>query len=101
MWYIAARRQERVTERRSMKSRALACAAAFALATPGAAVAEPVQIKPAALRLNGNLEIPAGKSMSDGVALGVPDPLSHPGHETIAALQAHLKNDAGRTLALT
>ncbi len=84
-----------------MKSRALACAAAFALATPGAAVAEPVQIKPAALRLNGNLEIPAGKSMSDGVALVVPDALSHHGHETIAALQAHLKDDGVATLAIT
>jgi pimeloyl-ACP methyl ester carboxylesterase len=84
-----------------MKSRALACAVALALAPPWSAAAEPVQIKPAALRLNGNLEIPAGKSVSDGVALVVPDALSHHGHETIAALQAHLKEDGVATLAIT
>ena len=39
-----------------MNSRALACAVAFALATPWSAGAEPIQIKPGALRLNGNLE---------------------------------------------
>jgi pimeloyl-ACP methyl ester carboxylesterase len=84
-----------------MKSRALACAAAFALAAPWGAAAESVQIKPAALRLNGNLEIPAGKSMSDGVALVVPDALAHHGQETVAALQANLKEDGVATLAIT
>ena len=84
-----------------MNSRALACAVAFALATPWAAGAEPVQIKPGALRLNGNLEIPAGKSVSDGVALVLHGTLSHAGQETVAALQANLKDHGVATLAIT
>ena len=84
-----------------MNSRALACAVAFALATPWSAGAEPIQIKPGALRLNGNLELPAGRSVSDGVALVVHGTLSHHGQETIAALQTNLKVLGVATLAIT
>jgi pimeloyl-ACP methyl ester carboxylesterase len=83
-----------------MKCRALACAVAIALATPWSA-AEPIQVKPGAMRLNGNLELPPGRSVSDGVALVVHGTLSHYGQETIAALQTNLKDQGVATLAIT
>jgi pimeloyl-ACP methyl ester carboxylesterase len=84
-----------------MKCRALACAVAFALATPWSAGAEPIQVKPGEMRLNGNLELPPGRSVSDGVALVVHGTLSHYGQETIAALQSNLKDQGVATLAIT
>lgn len=84
-----------------MKSRTLACASACALLTSWPVFAEPVQIKPDALRLNGNLELPAGRSVSDGVALVVHGTLSHYGQETIVALQTDLKILGVATLAIT
>ena len=60
-------------------------------AASGVARAEPVQIKPGLQRLNGNLELPAGKTAADGVVVMVHGTLSWYGQETIAALQKNLK----------
>jgi pimeloyl-ACP methyl ester carboxylesterase len=70
-------------------------------AVNGAARAEPVQIKPGLLRLNGNLEVPAGKTVADGVALLLHGTLSWHGQETIAALQKNLKGRGVASLAIT
>jgi len=70
-------------------------------AATGVARAEPVQIKPSLLRLNANLELPAGKFASDGVIVIVHGTLSWYGQETIAALQKNLKQRGLGTLAIT
>lgn len=80
--------------------RALVLAAAVALAAAGAA-ADPVQIRDGALRLNGNLEAPADKAPSDGLAIVLHGTQSHHRHETIAALQKDLKARGIATLAIT
>ena len=72
----------------------------FALAS-GAAMAEPVQIKPSLTRLNANLELPPGKTASDGVVMLVHGTLSWYGQETIAALQKNLKAHGIGSLAIT
>jgi pimeloyl-ACP methyl ester carboxylesterase len=63
--------------------------------------AEPVQIKPSLLRLNGNLEMPAGKTVSDGVVVLVHGMLSWHGQDTIVALQKNLKARGLGSLAIT
>ena len=80
--------------------RALVLASAVALASAGAA-ADPVQIRDGALRLNGNLEVPADKALSDGLAIVLHGTQSHHRHETIAALQKDLKTRGIATLAIT
>jgi pimeloyl-ACP methyl ester carboxylesterase len=71
------------------------------LAAGATARAEPVQIKPSLTRLNGNLELPAGKTVSDGVIVMVHGTLSWHGQETIAALQKNLKAQGVGSLAIT
>ena len=74
-------------------------ALAIAMAIP--ARAEPVQIKPGLLRLNGNLEMPKGKTIPDSeVLLIVHGMLSHYGQETIAALQKNLAARGRSSLAI-
>jgi len=68
---------------------------------PGVASAEPVQIKPSLLRLNGNLEMPAGKTATDGIVVMLHGALSWHGQETIAALQKNLKARGVGSLAIT
>jgi len=70
-------------------------------AASSVARAEPVQIKPGLQRLNGNLELPAGKTPADGVILLVHGTLSWYGQETIAALQNNLKARGIGSLAIT
>ena len=53
------------------------------------------------MRLNGNLEVPAGKKVADGVALILHGTLSHDKHETVAALQDNLKKRGIGSLAIT
>jgi esterase/lipase len=77
----------------------IASAALFVAAAP--AMAEPVQLKPGQLRLNGNLELPEGKKVTDGVALIVHGTFSHDKQETIAALQENLKKRGIGSLAIT
>ncbi len=77
----------------------IASAALFAAASP--AWAEPVQLKPGQLRLNGNLELPTGKKVTDGVALIVHGTFSHDKQETVAALQENLKKRGIGSLAIT
>jgi pimeloyl-ACP methyl ester carboxylesterase len=75
---------------------------AAALLLPSAvAQAELVQIKPSLLRLNGNLEVPDGKSVADGVVILLHGTLSHARQETIAALQKNLKARGVGSLAIT
>lgn len=76
-------------------------AALALLACPMLVHAEPVQIKPSLLRLNGNLELAPGKSAADGIALILHGTLSHHRQETIAALQKNLKERAIGSLAIT
>jgi pimeloyl-ACP methyl ester carboxylesterase len=71
------------------------------LGAAAAAHAEPVQIKPSLLRLNGNLELPPGKTASDGVVILLHGMLSWHGQETIAALQKNLKTRGVGSLAIT
>jgi pimeloyl-ACP methyl ester carboxylesterase len=68
---------------------------------PGLVAAEPVQIKPSLTRLNGNLELPPGKTAGDGVVVIVHGTLSWYGQETIAALQKNLKAHGVGSLAIT
>ncbi len=68
---------------------------------PGMATAEPVQIKPSLTRLNANLELPEGRTASDGVVMLVHGSLSWYGQETIAALQKNLKAHGIGSLAIT
>jgi pimeloyl-ACP methyl ester carboxylesterase len=70
-------------------------------AATGAVCAEPVQIKPSLTRLNGNLELPSGKTASDGIVVMVHSTLSWHGQETIAALQKNLKQRGIGSLAVT
>jgi pimeloyl-ACP methyl ester carboxylesterase len=75
--------------------------AALALAVPAAVSAEPVQIKPSLLRLNGNLELAEGRTEADGAAVVLHGALSHHGHGTIEALQKNLRERGITTLAIT
>jgi len=78
------------------------CLTLLALAfAPGVAAAEPVQIKPSLTRLNANLELPPGKTVSDGVVILVHGMLSWSGQETIAALQKNLMAHGVGSLAIT
>lgn len=79
----------------------LCLALLLSAATSGAVRAEPVQIKPSLQRLNGNLELPAGKTAADGVIVIVHGTLSWYGQETIAALQKNLKQRGLGSLAIT
>jgi pimeloyl-ACP methyl ester carboxylesterase len=65
------------------------------------AAAEPVQLKSGQIRLNGNLELPAGKKVANGVALILHGTSSHDKQETIAALQENLKKRGIASLAIT
>jgi pimeloyl-ACP methyl ester carboxylesterase len=76
-------------------------AAAGLLAAALPAAAEPVQLKSGQVRLNANLELPAGKQIADGVALILHGTLSHDRQETIVALQENLKKHGIGTLAIT
>jgi pimeloyl-ACP methyl ester carboxylesterase len=78
-----------------------AVAAAGLLMAALPASAEPVQLKSGQIRLNGNLELPAGKKVADGVALLLHGTLSHDKQETIAALQDNLKKRSIGSLAVT
>jgi pimeloyl-ACP methyl ester carboxylesterase len=71
------------------------------LAGPAIAEAEQVQIKPSLLRLNAYLEVPPGKSVSDGVVILVHGLLSYARQETMAALQKNLRQRGIGTLAIT
>ena len=71
------------------------------LPAPQRAWAEPTQLKSGQIRLNGNLELPAGKKVADGVALILHGTLSHDKHETVAALQENLKKRGIGSLAIT
>jgi len=81
--------------------RKLFCLALLLAAVGATARAEPVQIKPSLLRLNGNLELPPGKTATDGVVVMVHGTLSWYGQETIAALQKNLKERGIGSLAIT
>jgi pimeloyl-ACP methyl ester carboxylesterase len=80
--------------------KAVAAAAGLSLVVLPA-VAEPVQLKTGQIRLNGNLEMPAGKKVADGVALILHGTFSHDKQETIAALQENLKKRGIVSLAIT
>jgi pimeloyl-ACP methyl ester carboxylesterase len=72
------------------------------MAGPVLAAAEPVQIKPSLLRLNGNLELPDGEKLAgENVLLIVHGTLSHAHQETIVALQNNLKQRGVASLAIT
>src|SRR5471032_3533469 len=77
-----------------------AMVAGLALASLPAA-AEPTQLKSGQIRLNGNLELPTGKKVADGVALILHGTLSHDKQETVAALQENLKKRGIASLAIT
>ena len=77
------------------------CLALLLLSATGAVRAEPVQIKPSLTKLNGNLELPAGKTATDGVVVIVHGTLSWHGQETIVALQKNLKQRGIGSLAIT
>ena len=84
--------------------RAAVAAAAFALATLPAcqpASADPVQLKSGQTRLNGNLELPAGKKVADGVALILHSALSDFRQDLVVALQQNLKKRGIASLAIT
>jgi pimeloyl-ACP methyl ester carboxylesterase len=81
--------------------RKLFCLALLLAVAGASAHAEPVQIKPSLTRLNGNLELPAGKTARDGVVVIVHGTLSWHGQETIVALQKHLKAHGVGSLAIT
>ncbi len=68
---------------------------------PSMAMAEPVQIKPSLTRLNANLELPPGKTASDGIVMLVHGTLSWYGQETIVALQKNLRAHGIGSLAIT
>jgi pimeloyl-ACP methyl ester carboxylesterase len=84
-----------------MRPSALIFAALALVAGPALAAAEPVQIKPSLLKLNGNLELPAGDRLEgENVVVIVHGMLSHYGEETVAALQKNLKARGIATLAI-
>ncbi|CAN5602157.1 hypothetical protein BH10PSE6_BH10PSE6_07310 [soil metagenome] len=90
------------SDRLSVMRKRFCLAVLFLLASAsGVARAEPVQIKPSLLRLNANLELPAGKTASDGVVVMVHGTLSWYGQETITALQKNLKQRGIGSLAIT
>ena len=85
-----------------MTARALLVGVGALLAlTPLAAAADPVQLKHGALRINANLEVPAGRTLADGVAIVLHGTQSHYGPETVAALQTNLKARGVASLAIT
>jgi pimeloyl-ACP methyl ester carboxylesterase len=71
------------------------------LAVPVLARAEPVQMKPGLLRLNANLEVPSGKTVTDGVVILLHGTLSDDRQETIAELQKNLVARSVASLAIT
>jgi pimeloyl-ACP methyl ester carboxylesterase len=84
-----------------MRPSALIFAALALMAGPVLAAAEPVQIKPSLLKLNGNLELPAGEKLEgEHVVVIVHGMLSHYGQETVAGLQKNLKARGIATLAI-
>jgi len=84
-----------------MRPSAIIFAALALVSGPVLAAAEPVQIKPSLLRLNGNLELPAGEKLEgENVVLIVPGMLSHYSQETIVALQKNLKERGLASLAI-
>lgn len=85
-----------------MRPSALFFAALALAAGPALAAAEPVQIKPSLLRLNGNLEEPDGRKLAgESIVLLVHGTLSHSRQETMAALQKNLKERGVASLAIT
>src|SRR6266851_5897466 len=84
-----------------MRPSAFIFAALALVASPALAAAEPVQIKPSLLKLNGNLELPAGERLEgENVVVIVHGMLSHYSQETIAALQKNLKARGIASLAI-
>ena len=77
-----------------------AMAASLALASLPAA-AEPVQLKSGQTRLNGNMEVPPGKKVADGVALILHSARSDNKQDTVVALQQNLKKRGIASLAIT
>jgi pimeloyl-ACP methyl ester carboxylesterase len=71
------------------------------LVSPGSLAAEEVSASYRGLTLLGNLELADGKSPKDGIALVVHGVLAHDRMETIASLQANLKERHLSTLAIT
>src|SRR5471032_1130525 len=65
------------------------------------AAAEPTQLKSGQIRLNGNLELPAGKKVADGVALILHSALSDAKQDVVVALQQNLKKRGIASLAIT
>src|SRR5471032_285930 len=65
------------------------------------AAAEPTQLKSGQIRLNGNLELPAGKKLADGVALILHSALSDARQDLVVALQQNLKKRGIASLAIT
>jgi pimeloyl-ACP methyl ester carboxylesterase len=85
-----------------MRPSALFLAALALVSGPTLAAAEPVQIKPSLLRLNGNLELPSGEKLAnETVLLIVHGMLSHDRQETIAALQKNIRERGVASLAIT
>ena len=81
-----------------------AVAAGLALAVVPAcqpAWAEPVQLKSGQTRLNGNMEVPPGKKLADGVALILHSALSDAKQDVVVALQQNLKKRGIASLAVT
>src|SRR5260221_8722433 len=94
--------RKRFCPRPSARRRGLCRLAALALLLcPALVHAEPVQIKPSLLRLNGNLELAPDNSVAGGVALILHGTLSHHRQETVAALQKNLKERGIGSLAIT
>jgi pimeloyl-ACP methyl ester carboxylesterase len=84
-----------------MRPSALIFAALALVAGPALATAEPVQIKPSLLKLNGNLELPSGDRLEgENVVVIVHGMLSHYGQETVAALQKNLRARGIASLAI-
>ena len=76
-------------------------AAATIVALAGGATAEPVQVMLGDTRLNGNLEMPAGRPLTEGIAIIVHDTMGFSGDPAIVALQKNLKVRGVATLAIT
>jgi pimeloyl-ACP methyl ester carboxylesterase len=85
--------------------KAAAVAAALLLAplllAPLPASAEPTQLKSGQTRLNGNLELPPGKKIADGVVLILHSSLGDDRQEIVTALQQNLKARGVGSLAVT
>lgn len=80
---------------------AAAGALAATIAAATVARAEPVSIRREGLKLNGNLEIAAGRRLGDGVLLMVHGTMAHHAMETIRSMQSALKTRGLNTLAVT